>query len=589
MREPISRLRIAAARVTVIRSSGVGPRGGGAAAFGFWPLLAERWEITVRAGHGRRAARPAIVGVVGGVVGHARMLVGRSITGAAGLGLGPLGPDRSRRRPDTYQFCPMPSGQPGVARQPSMDGRDGTHDRIRRESAVATVAEWPAELAAVLTDAVDQARAAVAEFSGPDTVGDYLGVGYEDPNAATHRFLAHLPGYQGWQWAVVVAAYPGAEPRHGQRGGAGPRTDGAAGARVGAVGAAGPAGGSRAPETCWRRPTTIRGWFPGYTASGDPQVDETAAEIGLGRRWVMGAWGRAEAAERWHDGDYGPDSAMARSTKRSAATADSSCRWRDRWARCSGYAATNCPPTGMSSTSSTVAAPTPTLRAPAGTGSPMYEPYDDGVLDVMETPPEPRRAARGRSGAAESSEPADEPPEAARSRPTSLAMTAEEESRVRTVRRARPGGHRQVATGRCSFRRTRFPVRPASPDANSAARARRTRRPSPASQPSAPIAMNGHAASSAGGSGGGSGLARFGAHRDQHSPAQARPRRAQGARVCRFCHSRRFKFRFRCNLAPCLTAMRGWPATCRWRSCGWPGNCGFGTRSRRCRCRSCQH
>jgi hypothetical protein len=31
--------------------------------------------------------------------------------------------------------------------------------------------------------------------------------------------------------------------------------------------------------------------------------------------------------------------------------------------------------------------------APAGTGSPMYEPYDDGVLDVAEKPPEARAAA----------------------------------------------------------------------------------------------------------------------------------------------------------------------------------------------------
>lgn len=49
------------------------------------------------------------------------------------------------------------------------------------------------------------------EFSGPEAVGDYLGVSYEDGNAATHRFIAHLPGYQGWQWAVVVASYSGAD------------------------------------------------------------------------------------------------------------------------------------------------------------------------------------------------------------------------------------------------------------------------------------------------------------------------------------------------------------------------------------------
>ena len=35
----------------------------------------------------------------------------------------------------------------------------------------------------------------MVEFSG-DTVGEYLGVTYEDTNAATHRFLANVPGYQ---------------------------------------------------------------------------------------------------------------------------------------------------------------------------------------------------------------------------------------------------------------------------------------------------------------------------------------------------------------------------------------------------------
>jgi hypothetical protein len=58
--------------------------------------------------------------------------------------------------------------------------------------------------------AVEQARAAIIEFSGEDTLGEYLGASFEDPHAATHRFLADMPGYRGWQWAVVVAACPGA-------------------------------------------------------------------------------------------------------------------------------------------------------------------------------------------------------------------------------------------------------------------------------------------------------------------------------------------------------------------------------------------
>ena len=66
------------------------------------------------------------------------------------------------------------------------------------------------DLEAVLMGAVEQARAAIIEFSGEDTLGEYLGASFEDPTAATHRFLADMPGYRGWQWAVVVAACPGA-------------------------------------------------------------------------------------------------------------------------------------------------------------------------------------------------------------------------------------------------------------------------------------------------------------------------------------------------------------------------------------------
>ena len=107
---------------------------------------------------------------------------------------------------------------------------------------------------------------------------------------------------------------------------------------------------------------------PGYMASGDPQVDDVAVEIGLGRRQVMSAGAAARPpnagttattvrARRWRSP---PDGCVA--------TAASSFRWPVRWARCSGCAATRCPPTGMSSSSNTAAAHTPThrrRRAPA--------------------------------------------------------------------------------------------------------------------------------------------------------------------------------------------------------------------------------
>src|ERR1700753_1154035 len=169
------------------------------------------------------------------------------------------------------------------------------------QAATATTTEWSPELATVLTGAVELARTAIIEHSGDDTVGDYLGAGYEDPTSATHRFLAHLPGYQGWQWAVVVASYPGA--------------DHATISEVVLV--PGPESwlapqwvpwdqrvrpGDLSPGDLLAPPADDLRLVPGYMSSGDPQVDETAAEIGLGRRTVMSAWGRGgPALTRRHD------------------------------------------------------------------------------------------------------------------------------------------------------------------------------------------------------------------------------------------------------------------------------------------------
>ena len=136
-------------------------------------------------------------------------------------------------------------------------------------------AERP-DLEAVLMGAVDEARAAVVEYSGEDTVGEYLGASFEDPTAATHRFLADMPGYRGWQWAVVVAACPGA--------------DHATISEVVLV--PGPTAllapkwlpweervkpGDLSPGDLLAPPADDPRLVPGYMASGDPQVDEVAA------------------------------------------------------------------------------------------------------------------------------------------------------------------------------------------------------------------------------------------------------------------------------------------------------------------------
>lgn len=241
------------------------------------------------------------------------------------------------------------------------------------------------ELVAVLNDAVDDARAAIVEFSGADTVGEYLGAGFEDPAAATHRFQAELPGYRGWQWAVVVAACPGA-----------------AHATISEVVLVpGPTAllapdwvpwdqrvrpGDLGPGDLLAPPADDPRLVPGYMDSGDPEIDEVAAEIGLGRRQVLGLWGRSDAAQRWHDGEHGPGSAMAKATRRTCRTCGFYLPIRGSLGVMFGVCANEFASDGhvvdaeygCGAHSGTPAAP--------GTGSPMCDPYDDGVLDVVEPP-----------------------------------------------------------------------------------------------------------------------------------------------------------------------------------------------------------
>ncbi|OBF65308.1 hypothetical protein A5753_08420 [Mycobacterium sp. 852002-51971_SCH5477799-a] len=291
--------------------------------------------------------------------------------------------------------------------------------------AVATVGDWPEGLAAVLTGAADQARAAVIEFSGPEMVGDYLGAGYEDPNTATHRFLAHLPGYQGWQWAVVVAAYPGAEH-----------------ATISEVVLVPGPTALLAPEWVpWEqrvRPGDLSPGdllapaaddprlVPGYTASGDPQVDETAAEIGLGRRWVMSAEGRSEAAERWRTGDYGPESPMARSTKRVCRDCGFFLPLSGSLGALFGVCGNELSADGHIVDKLYGCGAHSDTPAMAGTGSPAYEPYDDGLLDVTQAPVEPTAPLSESPEAAQ----AQPEPETGQSQPETPGANAEAETQT---------------------------------------------------------------------------------------------------------------------------------------------------------------
>ncbi|WP_370330621.1 DUF3027 domain-containing protein [Mycolicibacterium hippocampi] len=238
-------------------------------------------------------------------------------------------------------------------------------------------------LEAVLMGAVDEARAAIVEFSGEDTVGEYLGAGFEDPTAATHRFLAQLPGYQGWQWAVVVAACPGA-----------------AQATISEVVLVpGPTAllapkwvpwdervrpGDLGPGDLLAPATDDPRLAPGYTATGDPQIDDVAVEVGLGRRQVLSLWGRNEAAQRWHDGDHGPGSSMARATRRMCRDCGFYVPLGGALGVMFGVCANEFASDGHVVDAEYGCGAHSDTPAPAGTGSPVHDPYDDGVLDVVE-------------------------------------------------------------------------------------------------------------------------------------------------------------------------------------------------------------
>jgi hypothetical protein len=243
--------------------------------------------------------------------------------------------------------------------------------------------EMPEAVTAVLDSAVEQARAAILEYSG-DTVGEYLGVGYDDANAATHRFLANLPGYCGWQWAVVVAAHPGAEQATisevvlvpGPTALVAPRwVPWDKRVRPGDLG----------PGDLLAPPRDDPRLVPGHAATGDPAVDDIAVELGLGRRQVLSESGRADAAQRWHDGEYGPQSPMARSTRRVCRECAFYLPLAGALGGMFGVCANEISADGHVVDAEYGCGAHSDTSGPAGSGSPLYDPYDDGVLDLLES------------------------------------------------------------------------------------------------------------------------------------------------------------------------------------------------------------
>src|SRR5665647_3559860 len=163
----------------------------------------------------------------------------------------------------------------------------------------------------ILFAALDQAREAVQGIAEPGTVGEHLNAVMDDERLATHYFACTATGYPGWRWAITIARVP-----RGKK------------ATVCETNLVPGEGALLSPE-----------WLPydqrlapgdlgagdvlpyieedqrlelSLEATGDEDIDEAAQwELGLGRRRVLSAEGREEAAERWYRGDAGPTSPVA--------------------------------------------------------------------------------------------------------------------------------------------------------------------------------------------------------------------------------------------------------------------------------------
>ncbi len=174
-----------------------------------------------------------------------------------------------------------------------------------------------ASVDAVLREGVDDARVAAVELGG-DTVGDWLGVvaEAEAERLVTHRFECTGRGYRGWQWSVTLARAARSKKITVDEVVLLPGDD--------AIMA--PAwvpwserilpGDLSVSDVMPTAPDDVR-LVPSYLGSDDPTaedpgVEPIAFELGVGRVRVLSREGRTDAADRWHTGEFGPITAMAR-------------------------------------------------------------------------------------------------------------------------------------------------------------------------------------------------------------------------------------------------------------------------------------
>ena len=179
---------------------------------------------------------------------------------------------------------------------------------------------------AVAVAAADVARAALLTDVDAADVGEHLGTLVEGERVVTHLFACTRRGYAGWRWSVTVA-----------------RASRQKTVTIDEIVLIPGDDAIVAPEWVPYRERIQPGdlspgdllpvadddprLVPTYSFGDDPldtdekaQVRRVAAELGLGRIRTLSVEGRDQAAQRWYDGDAGPDSPIALAAPESCRT-----------------------------------------------------------------------------------------------------------------------------------------------------------------------------------------------------------------------------------------------------------------------------
>ncbi|MDO8732426.1 MAG: DUF3027 domain-containing protein [Actinomycetota bacterium] len=170
----------------------------------------------------------------------------------------------------------------------------------------------------VLIGASELARAAVVDEVGTEFVGEHLGSHMDAERIVTHLFVCTNPAYLGWNWAVVLVRAARAKSA----------TVNDVVLMPGDHALTAPAwvpwservqAGDLGVGDILPTPADDARLVAGLT--GEDELEGVASlaplspgqwEIGLGRVRVLSSIGREEAAQRWYDGETGPQAAMAR-------------------------------------------------------------------------------------------------------------------------------------------------------------------------------------------------------------------------------------------------------------------------------------